>query len=268
MRLIQDFYARIFCRKGLYKINRYLYFLSLRGMGILNYQNDRVSGERFFIAHLKKEVAEHDIIVFDVGANVGDYSLAVLKKYPEALIYAFEPHPMTFKVLNCSAARHGFKAFNCGLGDKGEKLRLYDYHSYTELGSQHASVYKEVIEEFHKSKAQQFDVDIITLDDFIRDNNINKIDLLKIDTEGNELNVLKGALVSLRNNIIDIIHFEFNGLNVISRIYMKDFFEILPNYSFYRMLSDGLIPMEYDHLTCEIFAFQNIVAIRNTSRIS
>ena len=61
-------------------------------------------------------------------------------------------------------------------------------------------MYKDVIEGFHRSQAQQFTVNATTLDRYMRDNNISKIDLLKIDTVGNELNILKGASDALNGN--------------------------------------------------------------------
>ena len=263
MRPLFDYYAKLFCSKRWYKLNRILYLLSLRGMGILYYHSTKESGEYSFIKGLNIKDAKSKFIVFDVGANEGDYSLTIKKIYPSAQIYAFEPHPITFKRLKVASDTYGFQAYNYGLGIKGGQQVLYD-HQADDTGTQHASIYKGVIEEFHNSKAQKFNVNICTLDHFIKDNNINKVNLLKIDTEGNELNVLHGATISLKNNIIDMIHFEFNGLNVISRVFMKDFFTLLPNYRFYRMLSDGLISLEYDYLMCEIFAFQNIVAIRTS----
>ena len=85
--------------------------------------------------------------------------------------------------------------------------------------------------------------------------------LLKIDTEGHELEVLKGFEPYIRQNKVDLIHFEFNEMNVASRVFFKDFWEFLPNYDFYRMLQDGLIPIKnYNPVYCEIFAYQNIVA--------
>lgn len=265
MGLILDIYAKIFCRKKWYKFNLFLYHLSLRGMGVLNYQNARTSGEDSFIKGFIRRNIGTDIVVFDVGANQGDYSLAIKSEYPSAQVYAFEPHPKTYNKLKEVSGKYEFKTYNYGLGDKVEQLILYDHQTDEVLGTQHASLYKDVIVDFHKSKTQQFDIQITTLDCFIKDNKINKIDLLKIDTEGNELNVLKGATSALKNNIIDVIYFEFNSLNVISKVFMKDFFVLLHDYKFYRLLSDGLIPLEYNYLTCEIFAFQNIVAIRTPS---
>ncbi len=62
---------------------------------------------------------------------------------------------------------------------------------------------------------------------------------------------------------IDVIQFEFNEMNVISRVFMKDFFELLPNYRIYRLLGDGVIEFEvYDPTFMEVFAFQNIACVR------
>jgi len=183
--------------------------------------------------------------------------------FPKAIIHSFEPHPKTYIKLEACANKHMFFAHNVGVGERITELKLYDYAATNESGSQHASIFKGVIEDIHNNTAQSFDINLTTLDSFVNEKHITKIDLLKIDTEGNELGVLKGASECLNNKVIDIIHFEFNEMNVVSRIYMKDFFDILCNFKFYRMLSDGLVPITYNPLSCEIFAYQNIVAIRN-----
>lgn len=164
--------------------------------------------------------------------------------------------------LKKTAYQNNFLAFNLGLGEKKGLVKIYDYKDND--GSSHASLYSKVITEIHKSKAIEHDVKITTIDAFIKENKIDKINLLKIDTEGNELNVLKGAQRTLENNLIDVIHFEFNEMNVISKTFFKDFYNILRDFTFYRMLPDGIISLgEYNPLLCEIFAYQNIVAIRN-----
>ncbi len=64
-------------------------------------------------------------------------------------------------------------------------------------------------------------------------------------------------------NTIDVIQFEFNEMNVISRVFMRDFFTLLPNYRIYRLLPDGVIAFQtYDPIFMEVFAFQNIACIR------
>jgi hypothetical protein len=93
---------------------------------------------------------------------------------------------------------------------------------------------------------------------------VNEIDLLKIDVEGGELNVLKGCKGAIREKKIKVIHFEFNEMNTLCRVFFKDFIAALPYYVFFRMLPSGLIPLgEYRPLMHEIFAFQNIVAMHN-----
>ena len=90
-----------------------------------------------------------------------------------------------------------------------------------------------------------------------------KIDLLKIDTEGHELAVLQGAKQLLERGAIDVIQFEFNEMNVISRVYMRDFMQLLADFRFFRLLPTGAMPMDaYDPRVMEIFAFQNIACVR------
>lgn len=254
-----ELYSKIFSRKRLYKFHKLLYFMSLRGLGILNYQTFRISGEEFF---LRNYISSDRIkVVFDVGANVGGYVKRLRKHNSLAKIYCFEPHPETYKSLTKNMEIDNIELYNFGLGKSTDTLKIFDYKNSD--GSSHASLYKEVISEIHKSETVEHEVDIRTIDDFIREKNIQKIGLLKIDTEGNELNVLLGANEALVKSKIDIIHFEFNEMNVISKTYFKDFYDLLKDYDLYRLLQDGLVPLAcYSPVFCEIFAFQNIVAIR------
>ena len=90
----------------------------------------------------------------------------------------------------------------------------------------------------------------------------NHIDLLKIDTEGFELEVLLGASEMLTEKKITIIQFEFNEVNIVQRRFLKDFYNLLPKYDFYRLDEQRLIPLGSWEPKHEIFMFQNIVAIR------
>jgi FkbM family methyltransferase len=164
--------------------------------------------------------------------------------------------------LSLKARANGFSAVQSACGDRSGSGIIYDYGGDRE-GSEHASLYRGVIQKLHGSKNPgRNKIKLIKIDDFIKTKKIKRIHLLKIDAEGNELNVLHGAAKAIRNGKVDVLHFEFNEMNVISRTFFFDFFELLKGYRFYRMLPDGLgILPAYRPGLFEIFGYQNIVAI-------
>jgi len=112
--MIFKIYRIIFARKIFIKFNRFLYRLSLNGIGILNWENSKISGENIF---LKKYLKNKTIkTIFDIGANKGNYSKEIMELNPNVELYAFEPHPKTFKKLQEVANKFSFKAFNVGGG--------------------------------------------------------------------------------------------------------------------------------------------------------
>lgn len=259
-------YIYIFARSSFEKekLNKLLFSLSLNGLGILNYKNSYLSGEegwvKMYLSDLEKP------IIFDVGANEGDYSNTILNLYPESTIYAFEPHPNNIQQLknNLKSGKEQGKVsiIENAVGDQKEQIYLYDYEKND--GSAHASLYQEVIEDIHKARSVAHQVDVITIDHFCDANNIETIDLLKIDTEGNELKCLLGAKRLLDEGRIKAIQFEFNEMNIISRSTFKDFWDLLTNFDLYRLLPGGelLSIKKYRAVECEIYAFQNIVALK------
>lgn len=252
-----NIFSFLFSRQILYTFNSYLYKYGLIGMGVNLDYNIKRSGEYKL---LKKLLALYDNpIVFDVGANTGKYALTVKDITSNANIYAFEPHPINYKELEIIGNKHGINTYNLGLGEKLGVLKLYDY--VIKDGSPRASIYEEVIKHMYGSDSISHEIQISTVDDFVSNHNINYINLLKIDVEGHELSVIKGARKSIENNIIEVIQFEFNYTNIISRTYLYDFFKLLPNYNLYRLLRSGMIKIDNTPYN-EIFLYQNIIAIR------
>jgi FkbM family methyltransferase len=258
---LRKVYVFIFARKALYPINLLLYKLSMRGLGIMNHENDHISGENAFVKYMISTGRFSRGVILDVGANVGHYSVMLRSKRVALPIYAFEPHPVAYNKLREAAAMHQFIPVQKGAGENAETTFIYDY--VENKGSEHASMYKEVIADFRKCEVEEIAIDLTTIDEFIEDHQLSEIALLKVDTEGNELNVLKGARRAIEGGMINVIQIEFNEMNVISRTFFKDIIDILPGYEFYRLLPDGLKALgEYNVAAFEIFAFQNIVAIR------
>lgn len=250
----------VFLRKSLYSFNKALYKLSLRGLGIMNYESPQISGEEFFIKKLSSLVKTEAPVVIDIGANVGDYSISLRRQYPRAIITAFEPHPVTYVTLKNNVGNLQISTVQKACAATNGKVKFYDHSAE---GSQHATLFKEVIEQLHKAAVIEYDIETITLDTWFQEQSLSAIHLLKIDTEGNEMMVLKGAKEIISKNKIGIIYFEFNEMNVVSRTFFKDIYDFLPNYNFYRLLPGSLVSLgSYNALFYEIFVLQNVVAIR------
>jgi len=205
-RLLISLYKSLFARKALYRFHHRLLNISLWGLGILNSENDRWSGEDHFIRNLTKLIDPKErFVIFDVGANVGHYSAKVKSVYPDACIYAFEPDPVSFKFLNENAQQRGYQAFNLALGAVSGRALFYNRPGG---GSAHASLYRDVITEIHADNVTQVEVSILTVEQFAQEHQLHHVHLLKIDTEGSEMDVLLGARQLLENRSIDLIQFD------------------------------------------------------------
>jgi FkbM family methyltransferase len=241
---------------------------SYNRIGILNYRDLQESGEVFFLQkiclpHLQKFACP---ILFDVGANTGEYSLELAFLFPKSKIFAFEPLESAF--LKAQSQLSGFnnvEVLPLALGSEKGLKEIFVYRN--DPISQHASLFKNVLEDIHKNNqiiSQSIELD--TLGSFCSSRGIEKIHFLKIDTEGFEMEVLKGASSLITNNLIEIIQFEFNEMNVVSRVFFKDFFDLFKksNYRLYRLNSRELIPIkEYDAIH-EIYKFQNLIALSSS----
>ena len=253
-------YVRIFATPRLVHWNNFLVTLGLHGLGIDNYQNDLVSGERYILQ--KFLGGKMNPIFIDVGAHVGDSAILAKQMCQSARIYSFEPNPTTYKILSKEGKKHGFKTYNAGVGSKSGKMTLYD--SRAGDGSPFASLYPSVIQNIHQQKLIRHSVAMTTIDIFYKRYLKSKqVTLLKVDVEGYELEVLKGAKNTVKSGKISAIQFEFNKMNVESRVFFQDFVELLPDWDFYRLLPHGTIKISSQSLLgSEIFGYQNILAVK------
>jgi FkbM family methyltransferase len=239
-----------------------LLLVAYNNIGILKYENDIVSGERFLVTRvLKKSLGGIPRpVIFDVGANVGKYSELLAREFPQARIFAFEPNENTFTQLAAKVGK-SVTCVNAGMGAEEKTEKIYTYSD--NLASSHASIYGEVFRTFHKrDDLVEVEFQLTTLDLFCEREKVTGIDFLKIDTEGNELNVLTGGTKMLSEGKIKMIQFEFGECDVFSRVFLRDFYEKLPDYNIYRIDSERLIPLFEYASTNEIFRFQNFLAVR------
>lgn len=154
-----------------------------------------------------------DAVLFDVGANVSDYTNELLKYFTKRQIHCFEPSKSTYNIL-CSNIKNLLVTINnLGLSNSIGKQMLYFDHE----GSGLASLYDRQLDYLGKQFGSSEEIELMTFDQYCVDRSIDHIDFLKMDVEGNELNVLKGAKRMLDENRITAIQLEFGGVNVDSR---------------------------------------------------
>ena len=247
-------------RRRLFAVYRWMYHAALKGTGFDNWKSMQESGEGWAIHELLPSlIRERRPVMLDVGAHHGEYSLELQKAFPEARIHAFEPHPITFHSLK-SAVPASITLHQCAIGAKPGSAELYDRK--TEDGSVHASLSEEALRTLYRDEPIVHQVEVQTLDDFLAAECLDRVDFIKIDTEGYEMDVLNGGEAALVEGRVGIIQFEFNSLHAARRQFLCDFMDKLPNHRLYRLLSDGMIALDLLRVSeREVFAFQNILAI-------
>ena len=207
-------------------------------------------------------------VIFDVGANVGDYSFLVRQSLPQSRIYAFEPAAASFDTLSQRIAglngEGHLTAHHIGFSDVEDTVDLYSYTVEGEEVSLLSSVDRRLPTQAVNVAVQGYEtIRVQTIDGFCRDEGIGAIAFLKIDVEGHEVSVLRGARGMLGNGTIGIIQFEFGPANIYSRTFFYDFWSLLSdNYDFYRIIPHGVVPITYYGEHREIFLTTNYLAIR------
>ena len=105
-------------------------------------------------------------------------------------------------------------------------------------------MHRDVIVDLHGRKDVTADeIEVVSLDEFCGARGIPRIDFLKLDTEGHEFAVLKGVALIPSEGRIRAIQFEFNEMNIVTRVFLKDFYALLEGFAFYRLEQDRLLPL-------------------------
>lgn len=147
---------------------------------------------------------------FDVGANIGQTSRAALSAFEAATIYAFEPHPETFRTLRSLITDPRFVPCNTAVGDTSEAVMLFDYGPGSVMNSLAKNA--QFATRFDTKAGKEISVPCTTIDNFCEQHHIESIDILKIDTEGLELVVLRGAKNVLSTGRVRFVYVEFNDM--------------------------------------------------------
>jgi FkbM family methyltransferase len=169
-----------------------------------------------------------DSIIFDIGANIGSMALKFAQCAPKGSVYAFEPSDFAFQKLLRNLS------LNPGMSDVVFPVQAF-VSSESQKGVEHVAYASwrvdrtlDTAHPLHGGTPQPaLSVPVTTIDDFCEQQGVNRIDLVKIDTEGYELEVLQGARKALQKFRPKIV-FEI-GLYAVKEkgLTFKDYFDFL-----------------------------------------
>ncbi len=140
-------------------------------------------------------------VVIDIGANVGFFAIQLLSKINEATIYAYEPVPANVKTLQRTLEQNPrigqqIKLFSMAVTGKPlDKLELFVE------AEEKSQVVASVFSAFHENNSQKITVPCITLTDIIQKNDLQTIDLLKVDCEGSEYDIIYNTAPELLRRV-------------------------------------------------------------------
>lgn len=195
-------------------------------MGIGEGASPSWSGEKRLADLLRRAQASatSPVCAFDVGSNRGQFLAGVLLPLQSSgvsvEIHAFEPGRPAYDALSRQfGGRPGIHLNNFALGESEGEVDLYANGP----GSSMSSLSHRRLDHFGVKFDYSERIRIRRLDDYCEEQRLQRIDLLKLDVEGHELDVLRGSTRMLGEGRIGAISFEFGGCNIDSRTYFQDF---------------------------------------------
>ena len=204
-------------------------------------------------------LAEKSSVILDIGSNIGIYSILYSKVNPSSVIYAFEPYTINAEQLRKNVALNkltNIEVIEKAVGDTSKLISFYipsDESTTTVTSANEAFT-----QEWHSTKSIQ--VPQVTIDDFIVENSLKEIDLIKLDVEYYELQAIKGALKTLERYkpvIICEVHIYEVLVNIFPSMENKldkeasfDMEQLLKSlgYYFYILGEQGILRVETMHV--------------------
>lgn len=221
-------------------------------------RNGEISLQRWVLA---VGVQGRDVHVIDAGANVGRWSASMLEAARQngcsasLWLHSFEPASWTFERLAAALGDNDRVSLHqAALSDRSGTSALHLVGNGAGRNSLHRPVASAIvaIEE----------ITAITLDDYAERVALQQIDLLKIDTEGHDLAVLRGARQLIENRRIAVIQFEYNWRWIEARSFLGDAFDLLgpAGYCLGKLTRQGIEAYPHWDPDLETFVEGNYVA--------
>ncbi len=212
---------------GRHNLVRYGNFLSRAGR--LDFPNGLTNNGETLVQRVVLDSDEtYTKVIVDCGANVGEWTYQLFKESElkdnnfEMDVYSFEPSAYTYRELvstikNIENSRNiRFFPINKALSSSIGEANLAISNPG---GGTNSLVHTENIVDLEMEQ-----VPLTTLDSFVKQNNITQISLLKIDAEGHDPDVIKGAEMLIANQNIGVIQFEYNWRWIFGNNFLRDVF--------------------------------------------
>ena len=197
-------------------------------------------------------------LALDVGANIGEYTIALQGRFPGLEIHMFEPASVNFDTLTNRFSSDPSVTINrVAVSDTAGPAMLFSNQPGSVLGS----LTKRNLDHYGVPFECSEEVDMIRLEDYWKSNlGGREIDILKLDVEGHELNALKGLGAALHST--RLVQFEFGGCNIDTRTFFKDFYSFFADNGFrlFRITPFGSEAIERYRETDESFQTTNYIA--------
>lgn len=172
-------------------------------------------------------------VIFDIGANIGNWASALLKAMPDARkVVVFEPQASCWPSLGRV----------CGKRVTVERKAVSDTRGTLILWENPNPEISSVYEGLGGSPGSRpVEVETITIDEYVASGEIDAVDYMKIDVEGHEMAVIRGARRSIEQGIVRALSFEFGQADIVSRTFFCDFWQYLTDLKLriYRLGHDG-----------------------------
>lgn len=204
-------------------------------------------------------------IVFDIGANVGQWAKLSLKINPHLKVHCFEPSKITFQSLLSNQFPSNVVCNNFGFSSTRTEACLHVFRDGSALNSLYR---RRGLEGYGISSQQQKEtIRLETVDAYCKEHGLEKdgVDFCKIDVEGHELEVFKGMTGMLEKKAIRLIQFEYGGCNIDSRVLLKDIFDFFQpfDYTFYKIFPKRVLQVSRYDQRFENFQYQNWMILVN-----
>jgi len=231
--VIGKYHLQIDTNHSIYLEGHYTSHLSklIFWQGVRGWEYDNI---RLFI-----ELIQKSDTFLDIGANIGYYSLLASGLQPHIRTIAFEPFPDAYAALNDNIQINGFKniqAESIALSDQKGTFDFFYKVNPTFKDYKYQLAGDNGLVDYDEDVRQQSTVNTITLDEYMESQNLDQIDLMKMDTETTEYFILKGGQKTL-SKFQPIIMCE-----VLKGFHEKELEELLRslNYTFFKVTPMGL----------------------------